>query len=216
MEKAIFDPMGVVATLINRVHRTGVIMMIQVDKAQNRAEKISPHVVDDLETDYLLANIELENMLKSQLAQKNDQGWKLFVDSVSKLNNREKPIFKGVAHNVKLTADNILAGSANPFTTVPFDLPSYILPYAPTGPANVDPDFWKLIIADAEKLEPVNKGIGVGITAVAGAIAAGAEIAAGTVTAPITATVAAVGGAFYGGVEIGNAINHYMGWEEWK
>ena len=214
MKKAIFNPKGVTATLINRVHRTGITMMTIINKVHNKSENVNPKVVDDMETDYLLANVELENMLKSQLAQKNDESWKLFVDSVNKLDSAEKPIFRGVVRSVKQTAENILSDNPNPFATPSFELPPYITPYMPTAPVNIDPNFWKPIFNDAEKLEAATgKDLVSGVGAVAGAIAVAAG---GAAAAPIATATAAGCAAFEGGVAIGNAINHYMGWEEWK
>jgi hypothetical protein len=208
MKKATFDPKGVTATLINRVHRTGITMMTTINKVQNKSESVNPKVIEDLETDYLLANVELENMLKSQLAQKNKDGWELFVDSVNKLGGGEKPIFRGVVQNVKQTAENILAGSANPFTTQPFELPPYILPYFPTAPAGIDPNFWKTVFNDAEKLEASTKDVATNLTEAAEhAALAIVEAAAGE---PIGAVVES----FHTGYSIGEAINDYMGWKK--
>lgn len=194
MKKATFDPKGVTATLINRVHRTGITMMSAIDKAQNKSESVNPKVVEDLETDYLLANFELENMLKSQLAQKSNESWKLFVDSVSKLGNAEKPIFRGVVRSVKQTAENILTGSDNPFSTQAFELPPYILPYFPTAPVGMDPDFWKTVFNDAEKLEASAKDVATNLIDAAALAAGTATIAVGTVAAASTGTIVAVVG----------------------
>lgn len=209
MKKATFDPKGVTATLINRVHRTGITMLSTINQAQNKSGSVNPKVLDDLETDYLLANVELENMLKSQLAQKNSESWKLFVDSVNNLSSGEKPIFRGVVRNVKQTAENILAGNPNPFATPPFELPPYILPYAPTAPAGIDPEFWKRIFADAEKLEASAKDVATNLVDAA-ALATGAAAAATGAAAAVTG--AAVVGAFAAGWHVGQAVNDYMGW----
>lgn len=216
MKKATFDPKGVTATLINRVYRTGIGLIITINKVQNKSVSIDHSVIEDMETDYLLANIELESMLKSQLAQKNDGSWGLFVDSVNKLSSAEKQIFMGVVRSVKQTAENILSDNPNPFATSSFELPPYILPYFPTVPVGIDPNFWNKVIDDAETLEVSREGFVQGVGEIAGAIAAAGQIAAGTVAAPFAATIAAGCAAFHGGVQIGNAINTYFGWEEWK
>lgn len=206
MKKATFDPKGVTSTLFNRVHRTGITMMKAVNQAQNKSASIDPKVIDDLETDFLLANVELENMLKSQLAQKNDESWKLFVDSVSKLGSAEKPIFRGVVQSVKKTAENILSNNPNPFATPPFELPPYILPYFPTVPTGMDPDFWKTIFNDAEKLEASAKDVATNLVDAA-------ALATGAAAAISSAPAAAVVGAFAAGWHVGEAINDYMGWK---
>lgn len=211
MKKATFDPKGVTSTLINRVHRTGLTMMKAVNQAQNKSASIDPKVIDDLETDFLLANVELENMLKSQLAQKNDESWKLFVDSVGKLDSAEKRIFRGITRSVKLTAENILSSNPNPFATHPFELPPYILPYFPTVPAGMDPDFWKKIFSEAEKLEASAKDIVANLADGAAALAGAAMVAGAAAATPVVVVGTA---AFAGGYHIGQAINSAMGWDK--
>jgi hypothetical protein len=157
MKKVTFDPIGVTATLINRVHRTGITMMSAIDKAQNKSESIAPEIIEDMETDYLLANLELENVLKSQLAQNDGESWKLFVDSVTQLDDAQKPLFRGVVRSVKQTAQNILSKTENPFDTQDFDLPVYMSPCCPTAPVNMDPAFWTNIFSQSESLEATDK-----------------------------------------------------------
>lgn len=206
MKKATFNPKGVTGTLINRVRRTGITMMEAVNKTQNKSESVSPKVIEGLETDFLLANVELENMLKSQLAQKNNESWKFFVDSVSKLGSAEKPIFRGVVQSVKKTAENILSDKPNPFANRFFELPPYITPYVPTAPAGIDPNFWKEVFADAETLQAAAKDVTRSLTEAAEHTAlAAVEAAEGE---PIGAVVES----FHAGYSVGESINDYMGW----
>lgn len=215
MKKTTFDPKGVTATLINRVHRTGITMMTTINKAQNKSESVNPKVLEDLETDYLLANVELENMLKLQLAQKNNESWKLFVDSVNKLSSGEKPIFRGVVRSVKQTAENILSNNPNPFATQSFELPPYITPYVPTAPAGIDPSFWKKVFDDAEKLEASAKDVAGDLVSAAQSAASAAAAAVGAAaTGSAVVAVAAVVGSFAAGYHVGEAINEYMGWNK--
>lgn len=208
MKKATFNPKGVTATLINRVYRTGMTMMSTINKAQKKSASFNPKVVDDLETDFLLANIELVNMLMSQLAQKKDESWKLFVDSVSKLGNAQKPIFRGVVRNIKQIAENILSNKPNPFDNHFFNLPPYITPYLPTAPVGVGPDFWKTVINDAKKLEASSKDVARDLTEAA-------EHAGMAVLAAVEgAEVSAVIESYNAGHEVGESINEYMGWNK--
>jgi hypothetical protein len=204
MKKATFDPKGVTATLINRVYRTGITMMSTIDKAQNKSESVNPKVIEDLETDYLLANVELENMLKSQLAQKKDENWKLFVDSVNNLSRGEKLIFRGVVRSIKQTAENILSDNPNPFANPFFELPPYITPYVPTAPVGIDPNFWKAVFDDAEKLEASAKDVATHLLHAVHFVTEAVEAAGSN---PVVAVV----DAFMVGWCIGEAINDYMG-----
>lgn len=147
MTKVIFDSVGVTAALISRVHRTGIAMLMTVDKAHNKSKKVDPKIIEDLETDFLLANLELEYMLKFQLARENKDGWTLFVNSVSKLSYGERIIFGGVVRSIKLTANKILSDDSNPLESQLFESPPYIRPYfsikfaGSPMPTNTDPGF---------------------------------------------------------------------------
>lgn len=209
MSEKKFNPKGIAQTLTNRVYRNGVEMMVNVDKVENKGESIDPKVIEDLETDYLLSCLELENTLTSQLAEKNKEPWSFFAETYGGLKDEEKPLFRGVIGDVKKVASNVLTGLENPFE--PWAQVPYIQPIAPPG--YLDKDFWQEIFNEAEKMEATGKGLVGGIGLVAGAVVAAAGSAA---AAPVAAGVAAGSAAFEGGVAIGNAINEYMGWETWK
>ena len=159
MAKATIEPNGLVTTLFNRVYRTGITMMTTIDKAQKKSKSVNPKVIEDLETNYLLATVDLEYILESQLAHKYEEGWKLFVDSMNKLSSGEKLIFMGVVRNVKQTAENILSGSANPSTKPSKMLPNYnpaLFPQITPGPlpwSYWNTDELKTFLGDLEKME---------------------------------------------------------------
>lgn len=198
-----FNPKGVVATLTNRVYRNGVAMMVNVDKAENKGESIDPKVIEDLETDYLLSCLELENILTSQLAQKNKEPWSFFAETYGKLKDEEKPLFRGVIGDVKKVASNVLTGLDNPFE-LPFGLPPYIQPITP--PVYFDKDLWQGVFNEAETMEATGKDI-------VGHLVDAAALVTGACAAAASAPVAAGAAAFAGGYHIGQAINEYMGWD---
>lgn len=204
MNKATFDPKGVTSALINRVHSSGMSMMSAVaDNASHRSSDAT--AVEQKQTDFLLANIELENMLKSQLAKNDDSGWKLFVDTVSNLRSEEKPLYRGVAHSVGKSAENVLTGRIDPFSPEIFDLPPYILPYVPTAPTGIDPDFWKRVFEDSQRLDASARDVATNLVDAA-------ALATGAAAAAASAPAAAVVGAFAAGWHVGQAVNDYMGW----
>lgn len=160
--KVEFNPKGVIATLINRVYRSGIAIMASVDKAKNKGESVDQNMMEDQSNDFLLSSFELENMVLSQLAQKNKEPWTVFVDAYSKLKDEEKPLFKGVVQDVKKAASNVLSGIDNPFE----DIGS--LPYIPSvvpfqQVVNYPPSYydagvlWEEIFNDTEKMEVSNK-----------------------------------------------------------
>ncbi|NQE53076.1 hypothetical protein C5S29_05745 [ANME-1 cluster archaeon GoMg3.2] len=211
--KVEFNSEGVTATLTNRVYRNGITMMVNVDKAENKGESIDPKLIEDLETDYLLSCLELENVLTSQLAQKKKDSWASFGETYGKLKDEEKPLFRGIIGNIKKVASNVLTGRDSPFEP-PFGLPPYVQPITPPG--YFDEDFWQEIFNEAETMEATGKGLVAGVGAVAGALVAAGAAATLTGGAFVAAGVATGCAAFEGGVAIGNAVNEYMGWETWK
>lgn len=209
MVKPSFDTSGVTATLINRVYRTGAAMMSVVDKNQKKSGAVDPKLIQDLEADYLLASIELESLLKTQLAKKNTSGWKVFVEAVEKRSSAEKLLYRGVVQNIQNAASNILAGVGNPFATQPFELPPYVIPYVPLPPAGMDPEFWKQIMKDAERINSPSKDVLENVLDGATLVVAAVAVAAAAPEVGVLAVVAAGLGAFTGGVHLGNAINDY-------
>lgn len=207
MQKATFDPKGVTSTLIDRVHRTGVLMMSAMNSAKTKADSVAPKQIDSLQTDYLLANTELGTTIKTQLASGDRSGWDDLSGAISKLDDAQKPIFRGVLGDVKQAAANVIAGSANPLDTLDFNLPSYMIPGLPAV-NNPDTAFWKGVFADAESLQAQSRDVGDDLADAAGhAALATTEAIAGE---PIGACVEA----FNTGYAIGTAINHYMGWTQ--
>lgn len=204
MNKVAFDSKGLTTALINRTQNSGMSMMSAVtEKAQNKSSDASG--VEGKQTDFLLASIELENALKSQLACNDGSGWKLFVDTVSGLRSEEKPIYRGVARSIGKTAEKVLSGKPDPFSSEIFDLPPYILPYAPTAPNGVDPELWKLVFEDTQRLDA-------SVRDVATNLVDAAALATGAAAAAASAPAAAVVGAFAAGWHVGQAVNDYMGW----
>ncbi len=210
MFKYKFDINGVAQTLTNRVYRNGITMMVNIDKSENKNESINPDLIEDLEADYLLSCLELENTLTSQLLQNNKEPWSSFRETYSNLKDEEKPLFRGVVRNMKETSSNILSEMANPFETLTF--PPYAQPITP--PDYFDKDMWQEIFNETEKMEVAGKDIvgnlADGAACVGGAIVA---VAGGAATVATGTVVAAGAAAFAGGYHIGQAVNEYMGWD---
>lgn len=212
-----FNPKGVTATLINRVYRTGIAMMVNIDNAKNKGESVDPKVMEDQETDFILSCHELDSMLVSTTCKGSLDPWNVFSETYNKLKDEEKLLFRGVVRDMKEASSNVLSNVAKPFELI---IPQEISNFGPAiveaaGVTGCNKQLFERVYNEAEKMEASAKStasdIATGAAAVVGTVAAATSTAVSGSAAMVGAAyVAVAAGGYTVGHAVGSAVNDYL------